>query len=93
MCTVLTLGKPLVFEAVQRVKEALVNKIGCGREDLDRKEGEHLALEEEDYLHHDGEHGVRNHHRYREVHQGPTLGGSEISYRFCTCYKIRHVLT
>ena len=72
----LTLREPLVFEAVERVKEALVNKICSGGKNLDREEGEHLALKEEDDFHHDGEHCVRNHHRYWQVHQGPTLGGS-----------------
>ena len=78
----LTLREPLVLKAVESVEEALVKKVGCSRENLNREEGEDLALEEEDDLHHDGEHCVRYHHRYREVHQRPALGGSEMCYRF-----------
>ena len=43
--------------------------------DLDRDEGEDLALHQEDGLHHNAEHSVSNHHRNRQVDERAALGG------------------
>ena len=50
-----------------------MDQVDRGPENLDGEECEDLPLEQEDDLHHDGEHGVRDHHRDGEVHKRPTL--------------------
>merc|ERR1712002_1394018 len=49
--------------------QAVVEQVQCSPNYLDRHHGEHLALHQEDDLHHNREHGVGYHHRYRKIHK------------------------
>ena len=68
------LREPLVLEAVEGVEQTLVEQVDGGTQDLYRQQGEDLALDQEDDLHHDGEHRVGYHDRDGQIHQRPTLG-------------------
>ena len=74
------LREPLVLEAVEGEKEALVDEIDGGTEDFDRQQGEDLALDQEDDLHDNGEHGVGYHDRDGQIYQRSALGRPKIVY-------------
>ena len=67
------LREPLVLEAVEGVEQTLVEQVDGGTQDLYRQQGEDLALDQEDDLHHDGEHRVGYHDRDGEIYQWPAL--------------------
>merc|ERR1719510_1550329 len=56
------------------MKQALVDEVDCGTEDLYREKSKDLALDEEDDLHHNGEHGVGYHDGDGEIYQRSALG-------------------
>ena len=74
------LGEPLVLEAVEGVKQALVDEVDGGTEDLYREKSKDLALDEEDDLHHNGEHGVGYHDGDGEIYQRSALGRPEMIF-------------
>lgn len=67
------LGEPLVFKTVKGVKEALVDKVDSGSNDLDGKQSKDLALDQKYDLHHDREDSVSNHDREGQVDERPSL--------------------
>ena len=67
------LGEPLILEAIERVKQTLVDKVDGSAKDFYWEQREDLALDQEDDLHHDGEDRVGYHDRDGEIYQWPAL--------------------
>ena len=57
-----------------------MDEVDGGTEDLYREQSEDLALDEEDDLHHNGEHGVGYHDRDGQIYQRSALGRPKIVY-------------
>ena len=74
------LREPLVLEAVEGMKQALVDEVDGGSEDFYREKSEDLSLNQEDDLHHNGEDGVGYHDGDGEIYQGSALGRPEKVY-------------
>ena len=74
------LGEPLVLEAVEGMEQALVDEVDGGSEDFYREQSEDLALNQEDDLHHNGEHGVGYHDGDGKIYQRSALGRPEMVY-------------
>ena len=74
------LREPLVLEAVEGMEQALVDEVDGGTEDFYREQSEDLALDEEDDLHHNGEHGVGYHDGDGEIYQRSALGRPEMIF-------------